>query len=110
MAYRWRPGQTQKETYKEKMELRNEFNFIKSCYPIRVGCYIEFFHNTSGEILKGVVKKSTYGTDGQHTFTIALQDSDKKSKSVKGRNLYNSLLVHKPGDIAKNPNHPLNTK
>ena len=97
MGYRWKPNKTQKRAYAEKMkEAEEKYTFIKSNGPIREGCYVKYVDKATGEERKGYVITSSYGaTTGQHTFRIAGYNC------VKGRNLYDRLLEHIPGDISK---------
>lgn len=109
---RWKPNKQQREQYSAKIKEAEELyaqDFIKTTFPIREGCFVEWMDKRTNDIFQGKVRRSTYGTDGQHTFTIDKSDGS-GSKRVKGRNLYDRLLQHIPGEIAKDINHPLNQK
>ena len=97
MGYRWKPNKQQREEYRKRMEEANKrFNFIHSNGAIREGCYVEYVDKMTNVIIKGYITNSSYGMkSGQHTFTIG------GWKLVKGRNLYDRLLVHKPGEMSK---------
>ena len=107
---RWRPTKVQRRAYAEKMrEAEEKYNFIGTIYPIREGCRVRFVGKSDNVEYSGVVAKSSYGVKtGQHTFTIDLDGGG--YKIVKGRNLYDRLLEHIPGDIAIDPDHPLNNR
>lgn len=107
---KWKPSASQKIEYAEKMrETEEQFSFIKSSYPIRKGCFVEWVDKSTNEIYCGTVINSSYGFKTmQHTYTILIKDGTKKL--VKGRNLYDRLLKHDAGDIAKDPTNQLNTK
>lgn len=107
---KWKPSASQKIEYAEKMrEAEEQFSFIKSSYPIRKGCFVEWVDKSTNEIYCGTVINSSYGFKTmQHTYTILIKDGTKKL--VKGRNLYDRLLKHDAGDIAKDPTNQLNTK
>ena len=97
---RWKPNKTQARAYAEKMrEAEAEHTFIRSNGAIREGCHVEYVDKASAEVIKGEVVTSSYGANtGQHTFSIA---HDGGLKKVKGRNLYDRLLKHTPGEISK---------
>lgn len=111
MSYRWRPSKSQAREYAERMKQREELLIIKTIYPIRKGCTVSFHSKYHNRIIKGIVTNSSYGSGhfigqnnftgeqlyskGQHTFTI--EENGIKYK-VKGRNLYDSLLEHTPGE------------
>ena len=106
MGYRrrWKPSVTQKREYAQKMrEAEEQYTFIKSEYPIREGCFVKWVDKSTNDIMQGTVTKSTYRSDNQHSFTV-------DSKVVMGRNIYDRLLVHTPGIIAKDKDHPLNNR
>lgn len=107
---RWKPSKAQRQAYAEKMREAEEiFTFIRSDFPIREGCFVKWADKSSNKIFEGDVIKSSYGSKtGQHTFTILLENGCKKL--VKGRNLYDRLLKHEAGHIAKDENHPLNNR
>ena len=106
---RWRPSKSSAREYAELQEkIRDQFTFIQTDYPIRKGCWVKWVNHTDGVVLSGYVNKSTYRSDGQHSFSIRLDDGG--FKTVMGRNLYQYLLEHKPGEIAKDPKHPLNNR
>ena len=108
MGKRWTPSASQKRAYVEKMKESDElFTFINSTYPIREGCFIKWVDKSTNNILEGEVITSSYGKlTNQHTFTILLLDGTKKS--IKGRNIYDRILEHKPGEIARDRYNPLN--
>ena len=112
MAYgrRWKPNKAQRQAYAEKMrEAEETFDFVKSSYPIRQGCKVKWADKSTNDVFIGEVVTSSYGAKtGQHTFTILLSNGEKKR--VKGRNLYDRLLAHEAGEIAKDENHPLNQR
>lgn len=112
MAYgrKWKPNASQKIAYAEKMkEAEEQFSFIRSSHPIRQGCFVEWVDKTTNEVFSGTVSNSSYGFKTmQHTYTILREDGTKKM--VKGRNLYDRLLKHDAGDIAKDSENPLNKK
>ena len=107
---RWKPNAAQRQAYAQKMQESEElFDFIRSGYPIRKGCFIKYADKMTNEVLEGEVVKSSYGyKTGQHTFTLLLTNGEKKL--VKGRNIYDRLLEHKAGEIAKDSEHPLNNR
>jgi len=96
MSYRWKPNKAQKAAYAEKMrEAEEKFDFIQSNGPIREGCYVKYVDKSTNEIIEGFVLSSHYGDKtGQHTFSVC-------GKLVKGRNLYDRLLEHRPGEESK---------
>lgn len=98
---RWRPSKTQRMEYARRMaEAEERYDFIKSDHPIRTGCFVVWVDKASGEVMAGEVTHHSYGASkGQHTFTIALNTGGRKL--VKGRNLYDRLIEHEPGDEAK---------
>ena len=98
MKYRYRPSASQKAAFIKMLKDREELNFIKSGSAIRVGCKVKWHHKSDGNIYEGIVKKSTYQSDGQHKFTISIKNG--KHKMVMGRNLYDSLLAHELGEIS----------
>lgn len=111
MAYgKWKPSKAQRQAYAEKMKEADKiFTFIKSLHPIREGCYVQWVDKSTNDVFKGEVINSSYGAKtAQHTFTILLDDGNKKR--VKGRNIYDRLLDHKAGVIARDINHPLNNR
>jgi hypothetical protein len=95
MAYRWKPNKAQKAAYAEKMkEAEKKFTFIQSNGPIRIGCYVKYVDKSTNEVIEGFVLSSHYGArTGQHTFNVG-------GKLVKGRNLYDRLLEHQPGELS----------
>jgi hypothetical protein len=97
MSYRWKPSKAQKRAYYEKMkEAEEKYKFISSNGPIREGCYVEYVDKATCTIMKGLVLSDHYGEKtGQHTFNVA-------GVLVKGRNLYDRLLIHIPGEMSKN--------
>ncbi len=97
---RWQPNKQQREEYKEMMTDRENMKFIESDGALREGCKVKFHNKNENRIIEGIVTKSSYGADkGQHTFTIL--ENDGKTKRVKGRNFYDSLLSHKQGFLSK---------
>lgn len=102
---KWKPTAEQKRAYAEKMrESEEKFIFINSPYPIRLGCKVEYVDKSTNNIIVGEVIKSSYGAKtGQHTFTIL--DETGVKILVKGRNIYDRLLKHEAGEIAKNWNN-----
>lgn len=99
MGYRWKPNKAQRLAYSQSMQERENYNFIQSKGAIRVGCIIKWLDKSSAEVLEGLVINSSYGFQkSQHTFTVCLGGA---TKLVKGRNLYDSLLSHIPGEVSK---------
>lgn len=112
MGYRWKPNANQKRAYIAKMKEREILPIIYPSKAIRNGCFVSFYSKYHGKIIEGSVVNNSYGTShfigqndytgeqlyskGQHTFTI--QDNKSKKYRVKGRNLYDSLLNHIPGE------------
>lgn len=107
---KWKPSKAQKQAYEEKMrEAQELFDFTRSPYPIREGCVVKYVDKATNNIIVGEVIKSSYGhKTRQHTFTILTIDNEKVL--VKGRNIYDRLLEHRAGEIAKDANHPLNQR
>ncbi len=107
---RWKPNAAERKAYAEKMkEAEDKFTLHSSPYPIREECKVKWVDKSTNEIFEGIVSTSSYGAKtGQHTFTILLEDGSKKR--VKGRNLYDRLLSHEAGAIAKDSEHPLNNR
>ena len=96
MRYRWKPNRAEKNAYIEKMKEKESLNTFTTNKAIRNGCFVSFYSAYHGKVISGNVVANSYGENtNQHTFTI--QDETTKYK-VKGRNLYNSLLEHKPGE------------
>ena len=111
MGYRWKPRKSKAREYAERMKQREELPIIRSNKAIRNGCIVSFHSKYHNKIIKGIVINSSYGnghfigqnnftgeqlySKGQHTFTI--EENGIKYK-VKGRNLYDSLLEHIPGE------------
>lgn len=104
---RWKPNASQRRAYAEKTrEAEEKFTFINSNFPIRVGCEVEYVDKKTNRIIVGEVIKSSYGAKtGQHTFTILENDGSKVL--VKGRNIYDRLLKHEAGEIARNWNNKI---
>lgn len=100
MGYKWKPSRAQKEEYKAKMAIKEALPIVQSAGAIRCGCKLEWFNVSPGEVLKGTVTRSTYGEDGQHTFTVTIEGGE--SVCVKGRNLYPNLLNHIQGEESLN--------
>lgn len=102
---RWKPNAEQRKAYAKKMrEAEETFTFVRNEFPIRVGCKVEYVDKSTNRIIKGEVVTSSYGAKtGQHTFTILEEDGDKVK--VKGRNIYDRLLKHEAGEIARNWNN-----
>ena len=105
---KWTPNAAQKAAYaascREAEAIAEEAGgYIQSGYPIRVGCFVKYMSvGRDAYVVEGKVITSSYGSQtGQHTFTI---DWDGDKVLVKGRNLYNRLLEHIPGDIARKDN------
>ena len=99
----WKPTKDQKETFKQARADDSNYTFIKSDGPLRNGCKIKWVGYADGKTYNGTIVNNSYGDKtGQHTFTVELYDlsdqSLQKTKLVKGRNLYNRLLVHDPGN------------
>jgi len=99
MGYRFKPNAAQRKAYAEIMRKRDGMIFIGSKGAIRVGCYVKWHSKSDDTIYSGYVKKETRRSDNQHQFTVSLGDDG--SKSVMGRNLYDSLLEHVQGDVSK---------
>ena len=93
---RWKPNKAQREAYAQKMrEAEEQYTFIPSDGPLREGCYVEYVDKATATVIKGEILTSSYGDKtSQHTFNVA-------GKLVKGRNLYDRLLVHIPGEKSK---------
>ena len=104
MGYRWKPAKWQKEAYAEKMrEAEEKHNFIAPEGPLRTGCAVTWVDKSSNTELSGVICNHSYGaTTGQHTFTVLQQNGSKKR--VMGRNLYDRLLTHTPGEESQKDN------
>jgi len=92
MGRRWQPNKAQRVAYAKSMQEQDEkYDFIRTGFPIRLGCQVEFVRKTTGEVVSGEVITSSYGPKtGQHTFNV-------DGVLVKGRNLYDRLLYHNPG-------------
>ena len=99
MGYKFKPSAAQRKAYAEIMHKRDEMIFIDSKGAIRVGCYVVWHSKSDDTIYSGFVKKETRRSNNQHQFTMSLADG--RRKSVMGRNLYDSLIGHVPGDISK---------
>lgn len=96
MGYRWKPSKSQAREYAEKMRQKEELPIIRSNKAIRNGCFVSFYSKYHGKVIKGIVIANSYGENtNQHTFTI--EENGRKYK-VKGRNLYDNLLEHIPGE------------
>jgi 23S rRNA G2069 N7-methylase RlmK/C1962 C5-methylase RlmI len=96
MGYRWKPSKFQAREYAERMKQREELPIIRSNKAIRNGCFVSFHSKYHNKVIKGNVVNNSYGENtNQHTFTI--EENGIKYK-VKGRNLYDSLLEHIPGE------------
>jgi len=104
MGYRWKPAKWQKEAYAAKMrEAEKEHNFVAPGGPLRTGCKVTWVDKVSGTEMSGVVCNHSYGSKtGQHTFTVLRQNGLKKR--VMGRNLYDRLLAHTPGEESREDN------
>ena len=104
MGYRWKPAKWQKEAYAEKMrEAEKEHNFIAPEGPLRTGCKVTWVDKSTNNVLSGLICNHSYGEiTGQHTFTVQ-QDNGLK-KRVMGRNLYDCLLAHTPGEESREDN------
>ena len=90
MGYRWKPNKAQKQAYAERMrEAEEMFDFVPADGAIRTGDYVVFVGKNDNVIYHGYVTKSTYRSDGQHSFTIG-------GKVVMGRNIYDRILAHVP--------------
>ena len=97
MPYRWKPNKAQKEAYKSLISDMDNYTFIRPNGAIRTGCEVSYYSKSNGYVVHGVVLKHSYGAlTGQHTFTIQAKDHDRKY-TVKGRNLYSTLISHTPG-------------
>ena len=112
MGYRWKPNASQRREYAEKMKQKEELPIVSSDKAIRNGCFVSFYSAYHGKVINGNVINNSYGSGsflgqnnytgeqlyskGQHTFTI--QDNEGKKYKIKGRNLYDSLLEHRPGE------------
>lgn len=96
---RYNLNKTEAKAYAMLMkEIEETFSFIPSSGALREGCYVEFVKNDNNRfwVVKGTITNDSYGAKtGQHTFTIT--DDDGSKHLVKGRNLYNRLLVHQQG-------------
>ena len=101
MGYKWKPNATQKKEYRERMQERETLDIRNTPHAIRNGCYVKFFSTNRGNILEGYVINSSYGSQGQHTFTI---DCNGVKIMVKGRNLYPNILEHTQGEESKQLN------
>lgn len=96
MKYRWKPSKSQAREYAERMKQREELPIIRSSKAIRNGCFVSFHSKYHNRVIKGYIVANSYGENtNQHTFTI--EENGMKYK-VKGRNLYDSLLEHIPGE------------
>lgn len=96
---RWRPNAQQKREYAERMREQEQMSFERSSGAIREGCKLTWVDKSTSEVMTGTVVTSSYGaTTGQHTFTIETRAG---KKMIKGRNLYDRLLKHEPGDQSK---------
>ena len=98
MGYRkWKPNATQRRAYAERMREQEAMKFVHNNGPIREGCELTWVDKSTSEQLSGKVINSSYGKEtNQHTFTIQLDSGG--IKMVKGRNLYDRLLSHIPGE------------
>jgi len=102
MGFRWKPSASERNRYREAMQEAEKYSFIGSCGPIRTGDVIEWVDKMTCTHLAGVVLRHSYGDEqGQHTFTIGLDEPSCTllgvrggKKLVKGRNLYDRLLAH----------------
>ena len=96
MGRRFKLSKTKAREFARRMsEQEAEHNFIDSNGPLREGCYVKFVRKSDGSIISGIIETSSYGAKrGQHTFNI-------NGVLVKGRNLYDRLLEHIPGEISK---------
>jgi len=95
MSYKWKPNASQRAAYREKCLEKESLPTFTTSKVIREGCYIEYYSLNKGEVIKGNVVNSSYGSErGQHTFTI---DTGSEKILVKGRNLYPNIIKHVQG-------------
>jgi hypothetical protein len=74
-------------------------NFIDSNGPLRKGCMVKWIDKSTSQEFQGTIVNHSYGKKtNQHTFTI---DCGATNKLVKGRNLYDRLISHTPGEISR---------
>jgi hypothetical protein len=100
MRYKWKPTAAQKAEYKRKCQEKETLLTKGTIYPIRKGCFVEFYSMNSGKVISGEVTNSSYGQKtNQHTFTITTSEGD--MVIVKGRNLYPNIIKHTQGEESK---------